>query len=80
MWTVHQLLTRRKFGHLKQTIEKLSQVTDGSHGFKYTWPAQTPNESGDFFPDSQTSNCATFPAAERILGVPVPEHSGNMRE
>jgi hypothetical protein len=61
-------------------IEGLGAMTPGSHGLGYTFPLPSP-ENGSYYRDSAgydascTANCATWP---RLLGLPIPEPSGNL--
>lgn len=66
---------------VQKVLIGLSQIEDGSHGYKYAYPYRTQNGNGHYFADpATTGNCATF--FSTCLGIDVPgitTGNGSMR-
>lgn len=74
----HKLLNAGRLDAIHRRLVALSQITDGSHGYKYCFPTLEPNPiTGQYFPDDLTANCATF--AQMAFGVTIPDPSGHLR-
>ena len=72
------VFSHAKLQRVHAKLVELSQITDGSHGYKYCFPTQQPDPiTGSHFPDERTANCATFP--EMCFGIRVPTRCGNLR-
>jgi len=70
------IVEESKYKQIKRKLEVLHHMSPQEHGLKYAFPFMEKTNSGKFFEDENTANCAIFP---KLLGVAVPEESGNMR-
>ena len=83
---VTELFTPAEQQRLAARVAELVGMAPGEHGIGYSLPLKTP-ENGQYFRGGivdgreyaacNTANCARWPA---LLGVAIPEESGNMRD